>query len=114
VTPADVIKTRLQVEARKGDQTYTGITDCAKKVYKTEGMRAFWKGAGARVFRSSPQFGVTLLSYEMLQRFLTPDLTPRPPTNAPVTPEDFDAFRRSFVGEQIKSAEEKLRKVRRE
>ncbi len=32
VTPADVIKTRLQVEARQGMTTYSGITDCAKKV----------------------------------------------------------------------------------
>lgn len=111
VTPADVIKTRLQVEARKGEQTYSGITDCAVKVYKAEGMRAFWKGAAARVFRSSPQFGVTLLSYEMLQRYLTPDLTPRPPTNAPVTEDDYYAFRKI---DQIKSVEEKLRKVRRD
>ncbi|KAK3106010.1 hypothetical protein FSP39_010838 [Pinctada imbricata] len=43
-TPADVIKTRLQVQART-----------------------------ARVFRSSPQFGVTLLTYEVLQRALYVD-----------------------------------------
>ena len=30
----------------------------------------FWKGAPARMFRSSPQFGVTLAVYEMLQRWL--------------------------------------------
>jgi len=114
VTPADVIKTRLQVDARKGEMTYSGITDCALKVYRAEGFKALWKGAGARVFRSSPQFGVTLLSYEMLQRFLTPELTPRPPTNAPVTSEDFDAFRRSFMGERIRNVEEKLSIVRRD
>jgi solute carrier family 25 aspartate/glutamate transporter 12/13 len=51
VTPADVIKTRLQVEARKGEATYSGIFDCAAKVYKQEGFKAFWKGAPARVFR---------------------------------------------------------------
>ncbi|OON14617.1 hypothetical protein X801_09590 [Opisthorchis viverrini] len=42
--------------------------DAAKKIWREEGGRAFWKGAGARVFRSSPQFGITLLTYEMLQR----------------------------------------------
>ncbi|KER32177.1 hypothetical protein T265_01787 [Opisthorchis viverrini] len=67
-TPADVIKTRLQVEARKGQTTYSGLMDAAKKIWREEGGRAFWKGAGARVFRSSPQFGITLLTYEMLQR----------------------------------------------
>lgn len=68
-TPADVIKTRLQVEARRGQQTYSGIVDCFWKILRTEGPRAFAKGALARVFRSSPQFGVTLLTYEALQRF---------------------------------------------
>ncbi|CAB1350746.1 unnamed protein product [Coregonus sp. 'balchen'] len=60
VTPADVIKTRLQVAARAGQTTYSGLVDCFWKILKEEGPRAFWKGAGARVFRSSPQFGVTL------------------------------------------------------
>ena len=68
VTPADVIKTRLQVQARKGQTTYNGLMDCARKIYAEEGGRAFWKGAGARMLRSSPQFGVTLLTYELLQR----------------------------------------------
>jgi solute carrier family 25 (mitochondrial aspartate/glutamate transporter), member 12/13 len=38
-----------------------------------EGPKAFWKGAGARVLRSSPQFGVTLLTYEILQRLFYVD-----------------------------------------
>lgn len=36
VTPADVIKTRLQVAARAGQSTYTGIIDCATKVHRTD------------------------------------------------------------------------------
>ncbi|KAG0036454.1 mitochondrial aspartate-glutamate transporter agc1 [Podila clonocystis] len=67
-TPADVIKTRLQVEAKKGQSTYNGIADAARKIYKEEGFRAFFKGGPARIFRSSPQFGTTLMVYEMLQR----------------------------------------------
>ncbi|XP_076602431.1 electrogenic aspartate/glutamate antiporter SLC25A12, mitochondrial-like isoform X4 [Chaetodon auriga] len=73
VTPADVIKTRLQVAARAGQTTYSGVIDCFRKILKEEGFRAFWKGAGARVFRSSPQFGVTLLTYELLQRWFYVD-----------------------------------------
>ncbi|KAF9334190.1 mitochondrial aspartate-glutamate transporter agc1 [Podila minutissima] len=67
-TPADVIKTRLQVEAKKGQSTYNGIADAARKIYREEGFRAFFKGGPARIFRSSPQFGTTLMVYEMLQR----------------------------------------------
>lgn len=69
-TPADVIKTRLQVIPRPGQQTYSGIIDATRKIYAQEGFGAFFKGGVARVLRSSPQFGVTLLSYELIQRFL--------------------------------------------
>jgi solute carrier family 25 aspartate/glutamate transporter 12/13 len=69
-TPCDVIKTRLQVEARKGDTTYTGLRHCAKTIWKEEGFRAFFKGGPARIFRSSPQFGFTLAAYELLQTIL--------------------------------------------
>ncbi|XP_061736022.1 electrogenic aspartate/glutamate antiporter SLC25A12, mitochondrial-like isoform X2 [Nerophis ophidion] len=45
VTPADVIKTRLQVSARAGQTTYNGVIDCFRKILREEGFRAFWKGA---------------------------------------------------------------------
>lgn len=85
-TPADVIKTRLQVEARSGEAKYTGIVDCFGKILADEGATAFFKGVVPRVFRSSPQFGVTLLSYELLQQLVHPeDTIINVPTNAPVT-----------------------------
>uniref|UniRef100_A0AC35TJD3 RING-type domain-containing protein n=1 Tax=Rhabditophanes sp. KR3021 TaxID=114890 RepID=A0AC35TJD3_9BILA len=67
-TPFDVVKTRLQVAARKNQTTYNGIADGFRKIYAEEGAIAFWKGTGARVFRSSPQFAVTLVVYEYLQK----------------------------------------------
>ncbi|XP_019866742.1 calcium-binding mitochondrial carrier protein Aralar1 isoform X3 [Aethina tumida] len=82
VTPADVIKTRLQVVARAGQTTYSGVLDATRKIYAEEGFRAFWKGAVARVFRSSPQFGVTLLTYEILQRMLYIDFGGTRPTGS--------------------------------
>ncbi|KAI4229919.1 MAG: hypothetical protein L6R36_000428 [Xanthoria steineri] len=69
-TPCDVIKTRLQVEARKGETKYTSLRHCASTVYREEGFRAFFKGGPARVLRSSPQFGFTLAAYEVLQKVL--------------------------------------------
>ena len=66
VTPADVIKTRLQVQARKGDTVYNGIMDAFSKILREEGPKAFFKGGVARIMRSSPQFGVTLATYELL------------------------------------------------
>lgn len=69
-TPCDVIKTRLQVEARKGEATYTGLRHAAKTIWKEEGFTAFFKGGPARIMRSSPQFGFTLAMYEVLQTAL--------------------------------------------
>lgn len=69
-TPCDVIKTRLQVEARKGETKYKNIRDCTYRIFHEEGMRAFFKGGPARVLRSSPQFGFTLAGYEVLQKLL--------------------------------------------
>ena len=69
-TPCDVIKTRLQVEARKGDTNYTGLRQCAASIFKDEGFGAFFKGGLPRVLRSSPQFGFTLAGYEVLQKLL--------------------------------------------
>eukprot|EP00761_Pharyngomonas_kirbyi_P005588 gb/GECH01005593.1/.p1 GENE.gb/GECH01005593.1/~~gb/GECH01005593.1/.p1 ORF type:complete len:393 (+),score=89.52 gb/GECH01005593.1/:1-1179(+) len=67
-TPADVIKTRLQVDTPKGETPYRGITDCFVRVLKDEGPRALFKGVIPRVVRSSPQFGVTLAAYEVILR----------------------------------------------
>uniref|UniRef100_A0A915EIJ5 Mitochondrial carrier protein n=1 Tax=Ditylenchus dipsaci TaxID=166011 RepID=A0A915EIJ5_9BILA len=85
VTPADVIKTRLQVAARAGQTTYSGIIDCATKVYKEEGFRAFWKGSMARVCRSSPQFAVTLWAYENLQKIFYIDFGGTRPAGSEVS-----------------------------
>uniref|UniRef100_A0A8C3FD87 Solute carrier family 25 member 12 n=1 Tax=Chrysemys picta bellii TaxID=8478 RepID=A0A8C3FD87_CHRPI len=86
VTPADVIKTRLQVAARAGQTTYSGVIDCFRKILREEGPSAFWKGAIARVFRSSPQFGVTLVTYELLQRWFYVDFGGIKPSGSEPTP----------------------------
>lgn len=45
-TPADVIKTRIQVRERQGQTQYKGVIDAMFKIYREEGPRAFWKGTG--------------------------------------------------------------------
>jgi solute carrier family 25 aspartate/glutamate transporter 12/13 len=84
VTPADVIKTRLQTQARKGGTTYNGMADAFTKILKEEGASAFFKGGIARILRSSPQFGVTLASYEILQSIFHVDFGDNPPKGLPI------------------------------
>ncbi|GAB1290543.1 Calcium-binding mitochondrial carrier protein Aralar2 [Apodemus speciosus] len=73
VTPADVIKTRLQVAARAGQTTYSGVMDCFRKILRGRRPQSVVERSWPRVFRSSPQFGVTLLTYELLQRWFYVD-----------------------------------------
>ena len=58
----DLIHRLLQVVAKKGQTQYSGTMDAVRKIYSEEGGRAFWKGSVARMCRSSPQFGVTLVT----------------------------------------------------
>ena len=90
-TPADVIKTRLQVEARKGQATYKGIMDCASQILRKESPSAFFKGSLARVLRSSPQFGATLVTYEYLKA-LIPSPFPAQPVPEIVCSEEHHAM----------------------
>ena len=69
VTPADVIKTRIQ--ARCDSLPVEGARLTATKIWRQEGLQAFFKGTWPRVCRSGPQLGVTLLVYEFLQTTFT-------------------------------------------
>lgn len=66
-TPFDVIKTRLQVIPKDNETCYRGVIHATRTIYKEESFRSFFKGSGARVLRSSPQFGFTLAAYELFK-----------------------------------------------
>ena len=98
-TPADVIKTRMQVTSSAGREAYATIPEAAVDIMKNEGPTAFFKGAVARMFRSSPQFAITLMCYELFHDLINPELPPAPPTNAPIVQSDYKAaFKINRVG----------------
>ena len=86
-TPADGIKTRLQ----NGQGNYTGIVDCFKQVYKAEGIGGLFRGWNARILIISPLFGITMMCYEMLQRFFFPHAQ----IGVDILDEDFASMRRA-------------------
>lgn len=57
VTPADVVKTRVQVQ----NSRYRSIPHCAMSVWKEEGASAFFKGVWQRMAVQAPLFGIALL-----------------------------------------------------
>ncbi|XP_066935090.1 mitochondrial glutamate carrier 1-like isoform X1 [Clytia hemisphaerica] len=64
VTPMDVIKTRLQVLKRmEGEPSYNGWSDAVSKIYRNEGLSAFFKGAITRAIVVAPLFGIAQMVY---------------------------------------------------
>ncbi|XP_077787858.1 mitochondrial glutamate carrier 1 isoform X1 [Podarcis muralis] len=64
VNPCDVIKTRLQSLQRGiNEDTYSGIIDCARKIWRNEGPTAFLKGAYCRALVIAPLFGIAQVVY---------------------------------------------------
>ncbi|KAM4721543.1 mitochondrial glutamate carrier 1 [Rhinophrynus dorsalis] len=64
VNPCDVIKTRLQsLQRGVNEDTYSGIIDCARKIWKSEGPAAFLKGAYCRALVIAPLFGIAQVVY---------------------------------------------------
>lgn len=64
VNPCDVIKTRLQsLQRGVNEDTYSGIIDCARKIWRNEGPMAFLKGAYCRALVIAPLFGIAQVVY---------------------------------------------------
>ncbi|MBN3315371.1 GHC1 protein, partial [Atractosteus spatula] len=64
VNPCDVIKTRLQSLQRGAhEDTYSGVTDCIRKILQREGPLAFLKGAYCRALVIAPLFGIAQVIY---------------------------------------------------
>ncbi|XP_073514774.1 mitochondrial glutamate carrier 1 isoform X2 [Phyllobates terribilis] len=64
VNPCDVIKTRLQsLQRGVNEDTYSGIIDCTRKIWRSEGPAAFLKGAYCRALVIAPLFGIAQVVY---------------------------------------------------
>ncbi|XP_044748290.1 mitochondrial 2-oxodicarboxylate carrier-like [Coccinella septempunctata] len=83
--PLDLVKTRLQLQNKmimKADpQFYNGIVDCLLKMYKNEGLGAFWKGIVPPILVETPKRAVKFFTFEQYkQLFLFGHSSPTPVT----------------------------------
>ncbi|KAG0750190.1 hypothetical protein G6F62_000887 [Rhizopus arrhizus] len=60
MTPFDVLKQRMQLQ----DSTYRSVRDCAKKVYMSEGLKAFYISFPTTLSMSIPFQSVQFATYE--------------------------------------------------
>ncbi|EDW87438.1 congested-like trachea protein [Drosophila teissieri] len=68
MAPGERIKVLLQTQQGQGGQRkYTGMIDCAGKLYKEGGLRSVFKGSCATMLRDLPANGLYFLVYEALQ-----------------------------------------------
>lgn len=67
--PIDTIKTRLQrSKADPGDSAIKRITNIAGDMWKTEGVRSFYKGITPRILRVAPGQAIVFAVYERVRR----------------------------------------------
>lgn len=69
--PADVIKSRVQIDGFSGTPKYKGSMDCIRQAMANEGYRWMFRGLGPTLFRAFPTnaatFSVTLITVNLLQ-----------------------------------------------
>ena len=62
VNPINFVKFRMQ----RPEWGYTGMLDAIQTIYRTEGVKAFWKGAGAVFVRNTICNGGMVGGYKLL------------------------------------------------
>lgn len=67
--PLDVTKTRLQIQIQ-GNNNYSGFIDCAKKIYKYEGISALYSGIWPAILRQSVYGTLKFGSYYTLKNVI--------------------------------------------
>jgi len=68
VTPADMLKTRIQMGKAQG---FGGLIHYTKHIIKTEGMSSLFRGYQQRMAVISSLYGLVSMSYELQKRWLS-------------------------------------------
>ncbi|KAK2906457.1 hypothetical protein QQF64_019646 [Cirrhinus molitorella] len=73
MAPGERIKCLLQIQAASGHVKYAGPMDCAKQLYRENGIRGIYKGTALTLMRDVPASGMYFMTYEWLKNALTPE-----------------------------------------
>jgi len=66
--PSDVVVQRMQLK----EYDYTSAWDACQKIFRTEGIRGFYRGLGASMLTWMPSSGIWWLTYEYCKRVFYP------------------------------------------
>jgi len=67
--PFDTVRRRMMMQSGRSDKMYKNTMDCWGKIYKTEGGKAFFKGAFSNVLRGTGG-ALVLVLYDEIKTFL--------------------------------------------
>jgi hypothetical protein len=67
--PTDLIRRRLQLQGfDKSVPKYDGIFDCCKKIFKSDGIKGFYRGLSATYIKTGPAVAIQFWTIEMLNK----------------------------------------------
>ena len=69
--PLDVVKTRLQIQSSTAVDRYASVTDCFKRMYRSEGPLSFYKGILPPILAETPKRAVKFFGFEQYKNILT-------------------------------------------
>jgi len=71
IYPADVVKSTLQTDnIDPSKRKYSGVMDCARKIYASQGVKGFFKGFTPCIIRSIPANAACFAVYEQARKFM--------------------------------------------
>lgn len=58
------------MQGRIGEVQYTGMLNCFKTIYLTEGVKGFFRGIVLNAFRAGPSQAIQFASFNILKKLL--------------------------------------------
>lgn len=67
--PLDTVRRRMMMQSGIEQPVYNSTLDCWRKIYRTEGLASFYRGAVSNVFRSTGAAAILVL-YDEVKKFM--------------------------------------------
>lgn len=70
IFPIDLVKSKLQIDAKSKNKIYKNQLQCIKQIYKVGGIRGFYQGISSCLIRAFPVHALNFVVYEHVLRLI--------------------------------------------